>query len=394
MGSRFILLLLMLSTVFLGGCWGKVELNERSIIMATGLDQAADHGYLYSHQIIVPQEFTRSPRGEIPVSVYEATGNTLLEAGRNATKIVPRRLSPSHMRILVIGEKLARSGIRSVFDFYERHPEIRLTTKVIIARDAKALDVLKLVTRIEKIPANSIDGKLELESKVLSEVFPVEIDDVVRELQRKGGGPVISAIRIIGNKEAGAKKTGNIKLPAVHKVSGMGIFKDDKLVGWLDDANARGVTWIRNKMKKTIINLDYGSKKKAIAVEVVSARTKLGAKIKEDLPVIHIKVKARGVILEADAPANLKKSAEIRKLQQQMNQVIREEIVTAFKEVQKNKSDVLGIAEAVERANPKEWKKMKNNWGDIFPECKVDVQVESLIQRTELRTNSLFEKKK
>lgn len=394
MRRRCFLLLLILSTAFLGGCWGKLELNERSIVMGTGVDQAAQ-GYLVSHQIIIPQEFTRTARGAIPVTVYSATGNNILEAARKVTEIVPRRISPSHMRVLIIGEKLARSGVKNIFDLFERHPEIRLTTKVLIARDAKAEDVLRIVTPIEKIPANAIDGKLELESKVWSEIFPVEVDDVVRELQHKDGGPVISGITIVGNKETGAKKanTENLEIPAVLKISGMAMFKEDKLVGWLDDDNARGVSWIMNKMKRTIVNLDYGSKKNAIGIDLQYSKTKIDAKVTDRIPTIHIRVKARGIVLEADAPVDLKQPAETEKLQRQMNKEIKEKILTAFKTVQKEKTDVLGIAGVVERADPKQWKKIKKNWGEIFPECKVDVQVETLIQRTELSLNSLFKKK-
>ncbi|AFC30504.1 Spore germination protein KC [Paenibacillus mucilaginosus 3016] len=51
-------------------------------------------------------------------------------------------------------------------------------------------------------------------------------------------------------------------------------------------------------------------------------------------------------------------------------------------------SDIFGFLEVVERDQPKAWKKMKDKWGDIFPTCWVEVQVEQEILRTGMRTKS------
>lgn len=38
-------------------------------------------------------------------------------------------------------------------------------------------------------------------------------------------------------------------------------------------------------------------------------------------------------------------------------------------------ADVLGFGEAIHRANPTEWRKIKDDWQTIYPEVEVNVKV-------------------
>lgn len=46
------------SSLFLTSCWDRVELNERAIWVATGIDIADDNQIEISGQIVVPQNTT------------------------------------------------------------------------------------------------------------------------------------------------------------------------------------------------------------------------------------------------------------------------------------------------------------------------------------------------
>ncbi|GAA3314976.1 hypothetical protein GCM10020331_008870 [Ectobacillus funiculus] len=50
------------------------------------------------------------------------------------------------------------------------------------------------------------------------------------------------------------------------------------------------------------------------------------------------------------------------------------------------KSDIFGFGEAVKRADPKTWEKMRKEWSKTFAVSKVDVKVDAFIQRPGMRT--------
>lgn len=393
-----LLALMILCMLPLAGCWNYREMNELAIALAMGVDKLGPNEYRFSFQIVNARDISGiKATGRIPVNVFSGTGKTLLEAVRKASQKAPRRINSQHMRVFVIGEALAREGIEEVFDLMERDPEPRLTTRVIIARNIDAATILKTVTAVESIPANAILGKLKISGRVLGESYEVEMDDVIRGLLTKGGGPVISGIKLVGDAQSGEKIT-NVEqtdLSTDLYTGGMALFKKGKLAGWVKGSPARGVSWINNKMKSTVINLDCETKKDAIAIEILRSSSKIKAEVKGERPLIRIHIEEIGIVGEAMCPVDISKSAEIRKLEEQLNEETKHDVKAAIKTAQKLKTDVLGFGAALERSDPKAWKKMEKEWDTIFATSKVEVTVVSTIRRTGMISKPfLLEEKK
>ncbi|MBB6021712.1 spore germination protein KC [Paenibacillus sp. JGP012] len=395
-----LLVLPFLSLLLLTGCWNYRELNNLALALAIGIDKVPDRDtYRYSFQIVNAREIAGGKTGQVvPVVVYSSEGQTLLEAARKASKKVPRRLNVQHVRILIIGEETAKKGIESLFDFMERDAEPRLPTKVFIAKNTDAKSILETLTPIESIPANAILGKSKTSERFLAENFESGIDDVIRGLLIKGGGPVISGVEISGPQNLGSNKSvlERVDVPAQLIVNSLALFKEGRLSGWVNHKDARGISWINKKIHNTIVSLDCEDKKDAIAIEVLSSKIKTEAKFRGGQPVVHIRIRDVSTVGEVICPSiDPSKSEVIRKLEQQVNARIKEEVEGSVRKAQAMKTDVLGFGDAINRTNPKAWKRMEGNWGTLFSTCEFDVHVESKIQRTGKITKPyLYELKK
>ncbi|MFP3338838.1 hypothetical protein R0J91_12705, partial [Micrococcus sp. SIMBA_131] len=108
-------------------------MNELAIAVAYGIDKV-DDDYLVTAQVVNPGEIEQSGGFTTPVTVYQENADTLLEAFRRMTTIAPRRIYGSHLRILVIGEGLAKEGIGDVIDLLSRDPEIRNDFYIVVSR--------------------------------------------------------------------------------------------------------------------------------------------------------------------------------------------------------------------------------------------------------------------
>lgn len=64
---------------------------------------------------------------------------------------------------------------------------------------------------------------------------------------------------------------------------------------------------------------------------------------------------------------------------------VKRDVKAALKKTQQvYKVDIFGLGEAVHRKYPNEWKELKSEWSDSFPEVQVDIQVKSVINHTGL----------
>ncbi|XEC92625.1 Ger(x)C family spore germination protein [Paenibacillus tarimensis] len=395
----FVLLLCIVS--LLTGCWNRRELKELSIVAAMGVDKTPEtNKYKVSFQIINPGNVATGvvaggAMQNTPVTVYTGTGDNLFGAIRKASKKVPRQLFFAHLQLLVIGESLAKQGVRDLFDFFERSHEIRLTTMVLVARGSEAESIVRVLTPLEKIPAKNIAGQMKMTSKLWSENIKVEMDQVIKTLQGEGE-PNISGVKIVGEPEVG-NKSSNLQQTNVTTrvdITGIALFKNGKLKRWLNGDEGRGALWIQNEMKSTVVDLDCKNKKGAIGIEVVRSQTKVNAKVQNGKPVFHIDIREDGHVNEVRCPMDLSKVEEIEKLEKQWALETKKEVMKAVKIAQSEESDIFGFGEAVNRANPKAWKKMKKEWGKTFAESKVDVQVDAFIRRSGMRLKPYLSEQK
>lgn len=110
------IILLVFITPLLSGCWNSRELNELSITSGLGIDKV-DGKYVFTTQIINPSEVAkeRAPKRTVVTTLAEK-GDTLFEAWRKMTKKSATKMYFSHVRVLIIGEDLAKEGVSKILD--------------------------------------------------------------------------------------------------------------------------------------------------------------------------------------------------------------------------------------------------------------------------------------
>lgn len=192
----------------LSGCWDRHELNDLAITVGMGFDKSGDE-YLVTAQIVNPNEVA-SKKGagySTPITTLSARGISTLEAARKLTTSAPRKLFASHLRIIVIGEELAREGVAKVLDGITRDHEIRSDFYIIVARGTTAAKVLQVLTPIERIPANKMFKTLETSEKAWAPTVSVRIDQFITKLSEPTTESVLTGIRIEGDPKKGSSKS-------------------------------------------------------------------------------------------------------------------------------------------------------------------------------------------
>ena len=71
----------------------------------------------------------------------------------------------------------------------------------------------------------------------------------------------------------------------------------------------------------------------------------------------------------------------IDSLNRRMATVIRNEIARSLEKARELESDIFGLGNIIYRTRNEEWKRLGENWRDIFPGVMVDIEVEAKILR-------------
>ncbi|WP_339200619.1 Ger(x)C family spore germination protein [Peribacillus sp. FSL P2-0133] len=391
--KKLILFLMLISTTFTSGCWDKTELNEMAIVSAIGLDRNKEGKLVGTFQIINPSNVAGALQGgggtNPPISIYRATGDNVLELDSIASTKISRDMYFAHANLIVIGEELAKEeGLNDIFDAFERSPEFRATTRIVIARGVKARDIVEALTAIDKVSAEKVIKTIETTEKIQGGNISINLQETIKNLLSTGKEPIISGFTVKGNtgKEDKMENTMSSDIKANPNAAGIGVFKDGKLIDWLDGNKAIGSMWVLDRIVSTHLNLDWEGKKDAVTYQVIRQKTNVSIKMENGKPKVFIKVRAEGDIREVNVPLNLTDTHVLIDIEKKLTKKLKKEMEDAVVRAQKNKADIFGFGEIMHENHPKEWKKIEKNWDDVsFPELEVDVQAETFIRRTGLR---------
>lgn len=373
--------LVLVLIISLTGCWGRLELNEMAITMGMGIDLASDGKYIVTIQVVDAGEAsaTKGSLGRSPVVLYSAKGKTIAEAIQRMTSSSPRTIYNSHLRVLVIGEKLASRGIGEVLDYISRDRQFRTDFPVVIAKEEEARNALKILTPIESIPAIQMMRSLENSEKHWAPTVAIHFDELIQGLIAKGRQPVVTGIEVIGSVEEGSKRSNLTRTTPNGRLKfiGLSVFKKNRLIGWLTETESRGYTLAMGKAYKGTGNVPCGDGEQ-VALEVQESKSTLHSKLRGDQLELSLSLKIEGNVEEVACHVQMTKDETIRMLERNADQELRKIFDKTFVRLQHDlKADIFGFGEQVHRQYPSYWKKVSANWDEQFAQLpiKMDIQV-------------------
>ncbi|MCS0669821.1 Ger(x)C family spore germination protein [Cytobacillus firmus] len=387
----------ILTAILLSGCWDQRELGEITVVTGMAVDKGEDDKYTLTVEGINATELNnRTASGNAPSIVYSAEGNSLAELTYRVNEGISRHLIYSHMRTLIIGEELAKEGIIDFIDFLERNREIRDDFNILIARGAKGSDVLKVTYQFQKSTSLKLHTQLDTMMKDWGGDPGVRMNDVITAWTAPGRQPVMAAVRIKGDPEAGASAENMMKVTpdALVVLDSLAIFKGDKLEGFLTLEDSRNYLWLQNKINKTSITVKC-SENQYLGLRVYDTRTKIKGKLENGKAKINVKIRAEAYIDGTHCNDQLDKAKTYKErggiAQKQINEMVTK---TIEKVQQEYGTDIFGFGEVVLRQDYQNFKKVLKNWDEKFADADINVDTTLIIRRTGIRTNSFLKEVK
>ncbi|RSK29136.1 Ger(x)C family spore germination protein [Bacillus sp. HMF5848] len=378
-----IIVLLILFTIT--GCWSKRELSELAIASAIAIDKKDDK-YVITVQIINPGEIAGQPvsqRGTI--STYQLFGETIFEALRKLTVATPRKIYLPHIRVIILSEELAKENISKVLDFFSRDHEVRTDFYMLIAKNVDAEDVLKVITPMEKIPANNIQSSLKVSQDVLAETVATSVDQLISALISPGKNPTLPGVIVEGPMDEGNSFDNVEKAlsPTKIKLDGIAAFKQSQLVGWIEGDMAKGFNYVNNNVSNTIITIPCDDGEGKLSIELTESNSSIRTSIMNNSqPEIIVEVESEGSVGEVQCSIDLLLKDSIDKIENQIEEKQQKQIEQVVALAQETfQSDIFGFGEVVHKSEPKLWKTLKQDWDRTFTEITVTVKTNFKIRR-------------
>ncbi|OAS17373.1 Ger(x)C family spore germination protein [Paenibacillus oryzisoli] len=356
--------------LLLTGCWDRKEINDIAIIQLSAFDLMPDtdkgkyRGYV---QVAIPKSIGA---GQLTTSggTQQKTYMPLVDYGENIEAMtirLERKLSrdvlPSHRRVFIVGESLARQNMAPLLDLISRNPKNRLRTYLIVARGTDAKSLVETEYPLEATKEEALREII---------VRKMQIPSMLRNFYASSAATGIEPIAAAFSKD----KDDKILLNSI------ALFNKATLVGYVDDMQAVALTSLLGKKPFGDVEVSLPDQEGKLSVRVTTLKAKKRVEVSGEQPHFIIDIRAAGRIMGNLSKLDPSDPAVMEKLnasfQDQVTQVYQELFHTLQTTYQ---TDTAGLGQSVYRKYPKLWKKIEKDWDTIFPKVDVQFKVEANI---------------
>jgi len=389
--KRGFVLILIISLLFLSGCWGKREVEELAPLMALGFDLGQKPGtYLITGQYALPKKGATGAEVEDWTMSFEAS--SLREAYEMTYKILNRTPFNGSVKVIVIGEDMAKASFKDMLDFAQRFSEFRRTIYLVLAK-GKAQSVLNVKLRNGEMPAMSIKNHLEQADEISS--YPtVRLGHYLTVLGRKSTAPIIPLVKILKSGDGGIEykaegKNGTEEI----QLEGAGVFRGDRLVDFLTDEETKGYMWLENNVVHRFIST-VGSEESKVnfSAHVLSSATKYKVADNNGKIELQYQIKTSIAVEEVLGQNDQLSDTEwvdlLKGAEKSFAKVIQKECELSIQKERKLGLDFLGVGRHIEEKNPAYWKTVKDQWEDKIADFPLSVNVEVTIHHSGMSSSS------
>lgn len=370
--KKILFFLTIFATFTLSGCWDSVETEKLGVITLLGVELSDNDNIKLTVQEVSPKSPSTGSQssGSAPQAhfyVYSEEGSTISEAIQKISSSQHKNIYLSHAKAIILDEEMVRSkGLKPVIDFYQRFPDMRLKTWLLISKSGQLDSILTT-----NIGLNTDTGTILSETiandKFNSYMTVKNMKDFIEMLGEPGSEAYTSGVSI------SSKDTSN-KID----IKDTAIFKNDKMIGWLKDDESRGLSIANDNVKGGFMSIPFEDN--VLSLRILKVASKVHPIINNGEMQINLNVNVLSNIAESQGMSDFLKEDTIEKVQQLQSEQIKNEITAALNKSKNLNSDIFEFGNYFNMYFPKIWKDIDEDWYSYYPNLQVNINVDTTVK--------------
>ncbi|MFE4046785.1 Ger(x)C family spore germination protein [Priestia sp. YIM B13490] len=386
---QFLSVLLSVLLLFpLTGCWSSHEIEEQSLGVGVAYDKAKEsiiekeldeQGESYvkknlitsTYQLITPQVASSTtkqggPQQKSYMNISE-TGDSTFQMVRELSLRSDTPLTSYHMKVMVIGEALARSySLEQLVDQNLRDNDFRPSCLVLISK-GRASDTLESKTAGE-IPAFHLYGMIDNTYRTTRILPPMSLIKLESKIQSRSSFLLQNVL----------SANGEIKFAGAAVIKG----KTGKMIGFLNEEELEGVTWITGKGKGGLVKSFDKKTGQLIVYEIESMKSHIKPHVKGNNISFDVHIESEGRLSENGVVSgNPLKNQFLQQAQKTSEKEVKHLVRNVVEKMQEEyKVDVAGFGNRLRITHPRVWMRVKDNWDQTFSEVPINYDVKLTIK--------------
>lgn len=371
-----IIILTIIISILLTGCWDKIEINNRGFVIGLGIDKLKeDEKNKEEDKIKVSFKIpnvallgTKQTPTKEPSFYWEAEGETFDTVINEIQSKSPFDLELSHNKVIIIGRDILKDKalFKQILDGVDRNRFFSRKIFMLVSKE-KASDIIKI--RPNEQPLVGVYYGNILDSAVKNgTVIDGTLNKLMKEMEETETTILPLTTKTYNNKRI--------------EIIGGSIIKDYEIREELNETECRFLNMIiKNNYNIMNIHVDY--KNVPVSYKITSTKSETKVSEKDNKLLLDIYVDTEGDVTQHEFGvkgliANDKGIRDIEKLSEEK---IKENINSLINKLKKNSLDVINVENILYKYHQPLYKKINEDFDQYFKNMEVKVHVESKIRR-------------
>lgn len=384
----FIGFFIIIISFFISGCWDKVEIDKRIFVSTLGIDAGEDierkeeikeiksnepftDNYIKKLRVVYGypdvSELKPEKGGEAKEKNITIDSYSMEDAYTKAISKSSRDISFGHLKLLILSKDIFQypDTIKEVVDYLQREPAIT-RDMLVVACDGEVKNYIDFEPDTEKNLHNYIVGLIE-NSDRNSNIIPISFNRFMQEINEEGN--IILPLLTMSKSEKGVE------------LSNSCIIKDFKFENILSSSQTAGIKMLTGKYKSGNKVIYKDGHPIDLLIENTEKKNVLKSKSDEKLN-IAINISLEGQIRGYYLGKEFIDKDTLKETEESFNESIRKELERLIESTQKKyNADLTDTGKYLKKYHPSTWNKVKDNWGEIYKDANIEVNVKTYIRR-------------
>lgn len=343
--KRIFLLILLVSLVFLTGCWDKKILQNVNYVTALGIDFKDGQYTIYTQLIKFSTVSKESSAPGASTWVGVGKGPSVMLAMGDMYKVFQQKTEWAHVKAVILSENVLNSDLDKLREELMRFREIRYIPWVFGTNS----DVQKILMAGGMFDMPSFETLLEKPEELYKQssyFVPIRLQKFVYSIREPATTLLLPNLSLNDQQVRDQKEKKNMLEVkgsfAIYKNKSLGLFSDEQLLG---------LRWSNNKTYRSSVVLKTGDQVSAM-IMIEQPKAKMQVRVIDDKPAVNLAIKVDGfvnVLNDALTENNLKTMVADQ---------IKDEIVKSMNTGVSKGVDLLNVQENLYRKHLTEWKQL------------------------------------
>lgn len=355
-----IIVISILFSLMLCGCSDSIDrtdIENTILIRIFGVDKTDD-----KYKLTILYDATKG--GESAEEKYKeanAEGESIYEAFENLNRKIEKKISLSQTKFILLGKKLAESGISSLIEYVSRNQSIKLDSLVYTIKDGDANKMMKSSTEKDNFLGDTLLNLYQKETQI-----------------NKG---VDNSIASISEKASNNSKT--ILIPCLKEeeeqifTDGCSVFEDMKRCDTIDNETYLGIGLFLGKANHVPLFLSDGT-----GLLITEISSKISVKVTDGKVDVKQKTGFATSIKTLAVTDNEVAEFKTDEIVANQNKHIIEIMSMPINYSKKTGRDVLGLEAIISSKDSDGWESIREDWENIIPEINYHIETKSYIEKS------------